>query len=254
MANFDFHDYVERRKGARAAEIREGLAYAYAGDRRILRTLDRVRPVQTALRAAVELWRMRARAELLGPAVRVSATVQPEVHGAALECAAQLHVGMPAVFVTPAPIEEVDLCTLGSDDEAAILVHSSLPDQLSPRELVATLGRELGHMQNRHVALGTTLYLLRHAGERFGRWTVRPALAALELWERRAEITADRAALIACRDLDVASSAIGKRGASEGRRGALALFAQSRYYTGLSGEATGLSPEECDARVAELLK
>ena len=44
--DLDFQRYVERRKGARAAETREGAAYAYAGDLKVLRTLDNLRPAR----------------------------------------------------------------------------------------------------------------------------------------------------------------------------------------------------------------
>ena len=49
-----------------------GAAYAYPGDVRLLRTLDKLRPVQLALDETVRLWGQVARAELLGPALRAS--------------------------------------------------------------------------------------------------------------------------------------------------------------------------------------
>src|SRR4051812_50222592 len=64
--DFDFQRYVERRKGAREAQAREGAAYAYAGDLRLLRTLDRLKPVKMALEATVRLWRSAGRAAVLG--------------------------------------------------------------------------------------------------------------------------------------------------------------------------------------------
>ena len=49
----------------------------------------------------------------------------------------------------------------------------------------------------------TTLHFLSHAANTFLRWSVKPAVLALNGWARRAEITCDRAGLICTRDLDV---------------------------------------------------
>ena len=48
----------------------------------------------------------------------------------------------------------------------------------------------------------TTLHFLSHAANAFLRWSVRPAVLALNGWARRAEVTCDRAGLICTRDLD----------------------------------------------------
>ncbi|MBP6742206.1 MAG: hypothetical protein KA244_05135, partial [Deltaproteobacteria bacterium] len=66
--DFDFQRYVARKKGARAAQVREGAAYAYPGDVRLLRTLDKLRPVSLVLEETGRLWKSVARAEVLGTA------------------------------------------------------------------------------------------------------------------------------------------------------------------------------------------
>ena len=77
--DFDFQRYVERRKGALAAQAREGAAYAYSGDLKVLRTLDKLRPVRISVEATVRLWGQAARAELLGSATRVTAKESPRL-------------------------------------------------------------------------------------------------------------------------------------------------------------------------------
>src|SRR5207302_5742928 len=79
MVDLDFQRYIERRKGAREAATREGAAYAYPGDLRVLRTLDRLRPVRLAIEATVRMWKSVARAELLGTAVKVSPAQFPPI-------------------------------------------------------------------------------------------------------------------------------------------------------------------------------
>lgn len=259
--DFDFQRYVARRKGLRAAQVREGAAYAYPGDVRLLRTLDKLRPVQLALDETVRLWGHIARAELLGPALRVSPERYANVHKAVRRCAEILHIPTPAVYVTPQP---GGVLTLGTDEESYIVLAQGLLDKLSDAELLDVLGRECGRIQNGHVPFATALHYLTHARSTLVRWAVRPATLSLGAWARRADISADRAGLLCARDLDVSHSALAKiadggdgRGL-ERRRRALARFAGSAYYrTVVGAESTGgeegESQEDCDTACARIL-
>ena len=139
--DFDFQRYVARRKGARAAQVREGAAYAYPGDVRLLRTLDRLRPVQLALEEAGRLWKSGARAEVLGPAARAIAPRFERVQQAARRCAEILHIDVPAVQIVPQP---AGVLTLGTEEETYIVLSQGLLDLLSEGELLDVLGRECG--------------------------------------------------------------------------------------------------------------
>lgn len=273
--DFDFLRYVERRKGAREAQSREGAAYAYAGDLKVLRTLDRLRPVKLALEGTVRLWRGSARAELLGPSLKVTEKQQPKVHEAGIACAEKLHIAPPTIHVTPARIPGgLVAYTFGTEEDAAILLHASLVERLSREELLDVVGRECGHLQNGHAVFRTALYFLTHSAGAFVRWIVTPAVLALGAWSRRAELTADRAGLLCSRDPAVSTRMIEallgaalldekapdperrkavKRHIDE-RSEALRLFATSAYYTGLVGAPSGPSAVECDALVAKVLK
>ena len=290
--DFDFQRYVERKKGAREAERREGAGYAYAGDLRIRRLLDRARPVTMALEATVRLWRGSARAELLGTALKVTGESQPRVHRAVLRAAELLHVAVPPVHLSPHLLLSVH--TFGTDDEPQIVLHAGLADSLSDDELLHTLGAELGRIQNNHVLLATAHYYLLRAGSTFVRWIVKPAVASLDLWSRRALVTVDRAGLLSSRNLAASSQAIGKLAAASlqpvpsvdhepiaddepplpgmpphdpdidpdevvaldvaRRAAALEVFSRSAYYRGVVGETGGLSAEDTDAQTATALK
>ena len=93
--------------------------------------------------------------------------------------------------------------TFGTADDPYIVVNAALIDHLSEPELLDVIGHECGHIQNNHVVYMTTLHFLKHAANMFLRWSVKPAVLALNGWARRAEITCDRAGLICTRDLDV---------------------------------------------------
>jgi hypothetical protein len=251
--DFDFQRYVERRKGAREAQAREGAAYAYAGDLRLLRTLDRLKPVKMALEATVRLWRSAARAELLTGAVKVSAKERPSVHQLAERCAERLHILVPTMYVAPNNRAR-EAYTLGTEDEAYVVLSGGLVDELTEAELTDVIGRQFGRIQNQHVLPSTALYYLENFASRYVRWIVAPALAALRGWANRALVTCDRAGLLCTRDIDVSATALEKTGAEPKRIEALRVFAESEYYRAMRGEKGGMTPEACDERVAEIMK
>jgi Zn-dependent protease with chaperone function len=251
--DFDFQRYVERRRGALQAQAREGAAYAYAGDLRLLRTLDRLAPVKLALEATERLWRSAARAELLAGAVKTTEKTQPRVHAAVVKCAERLRVPAPTTYVAAAD-RTMTAETLGAEDDAYLVVSGALVEELSDAELVDAIGRQLGRIQNQHVLPATALYYLEHFAARYVRWIVSPATAALRSWQRRAVVTCDRAGLLCTRDLDVSTTALTKTGASPERIAALHAFAESEYYRAIIGQPGGNTPEACDARVAEIMK
>jgi Zn-dependent protease with chaperone function len=285
--DFDFQRYVARRKGAREAEVREGAAYAYAGDLKVLRTLDKLRPVTLAVEAAVKYWRSSARAELLGTAIRASDRQFPRVFALAQRAAAALHVEVPAVYVSP-QLPGASGFTFGTGDDPAVVLDAALVEALADAELAFVLGHQLGHVQNGHVPYRTALYFLGHNASAFVRWIVRPATLALGAWARRADVTSDRAGLLAARDLDLSALGLVKlaaagaveageiealaeqvRQAAAGptsatallarfpelprRLAALRAFSESAYFRGVLGQEGGYPQETCDARVAEIL-
>lgn len=258
--DFDFQRYVARRKGARAAQVREGAAYAYPGDVRLLRTLDKLRPVQLALEEAGRLWKNVARAELLGPAVRVTIERYPQVYRATRRCAEILHIDAPTVYVTPQPASS-GVLTLGTNEEAYVVISQGLLDSLTETELLDVIGRECGRVQNGHVPFRTALHYLNHAASTFVRWAVRPATLTLDAWRRRADVTADRAGLLCARSLEVCQLAIEKTSPETDarelvrRQRALERFAASAYYLTVVGRDTddAESAEACDAAVGQIL-
>lgn len=260
--DFDFQRYVARRKGARAAQVREGAAYAYPGDVKLLRTLDRLRPVQLALEEAGRLWKGTARAELLAPAVKAVPPRFESVAAAAKRCAEILHIDPPQLYVVPQPS---GVQTLGTDEETYILLSQGLLDSCNGEELLDVIGRECGRIQNGHVPFRTALHYLSNNAATVTRWAVRPATLTLEAWARRADITADRAGLLCCRSLDVSICAMQKAFPTAEahelaqRQRALSRFAGALYYRTVVGDKNrsdtdeGESAEACDAAVAQIL-
>src|SRR5512137_3053248 len=99
----NFQRYVRQRRGAEEASLREGAAYAYGADLKILRSLEKVRPVTLAVEAAVRLWKGTGEERLLGEARRVTEESHPALFRAGTAGAATLHLPLPPLYVTPRP-------------------------------------------------------------------------------------------------------------------------------------------------------
>jgi Zn-dependent protease with chaperone function len=286
--DLSFSRYVAERKGEASARSREGAAYAYGGDLKVRAALDRVRPVTLAVEATVRLWQTVEKSRMLGTAVKVTDKQFPKVWKLGLRCAEVLRIPIPTLYVSP-NIGSLNAHTFGTPDDPYIVVNAALIDHLSELELLDVIGHECGHIQNNHVVYMTTLFFLTRAANMFLRWSVKPAVLALNAWARRAEITCDRAGLICTRDLDVSIGclvklAIGSRKlysdinleeylgqlaeASRGpgrfeelfhthpylpkRVAALRLFAATTYYRSLIGTASDAAhPERATAGLSK---
>jgi len=287
--DFDFTRWIAARRGSQEQQAREGAAYAFANERKFRRGLMMARPVTMALEATTRLWRDVARAELLGTAVKVTDTQYPRVFQAAQAAGAALRVRVPALFA--APTTEFSVKVLGTEDAPHLIVNMALAEKLDDKELTAAIGHELGHVQNGHVLYATALHFLSNKAIFFVRWIVQPAIMALQAWSRRAEISCDRAALLATRDVERTLGAIVKlelgidKGAAfkldeylrelpDVKKGigryaelfrshpylpkrvqALKVFGDSAYFAVVNGtDPTGkASADEVDKKVADLL-
>jgi Zn-dependent protease with chaperone function len=289
--DLSFPRYVAARKGAASTRAREGAHYAYGADLKIRSALEKVRPVTLSVEATLRFWQSVGKNRFLGSAVRVGERQFPRIHALVERCAEVLQIPAPTVYVAP-QIVTLTASTLGTTDDATIALGTPLVDHLSEAELLFVIGRECGHVQNSHTVYLTALHYLTSAANMIIRFGAQPAVLALNSWSRRAEITADRAGLLCTRDLKVATTAMVKMSVGSQRlfgnidvgeylkqldeaqagRGrfdelfatypylpkrvqALRLFADTTYFHSVVSATSeaGLSKEECDAKVAELL-
>lgn len=199
MIDFDFARYINERRGEVMHRSYTGATYAFAGERKLRRTFIGARPVTMAIERTAQLWNDKAREELLASAAKASEDA-PRVWAAAKRAAAGLKLDPPSVYLAPKGWA-TPLTTLGTDEQPYVVVRADLPERLTDDELTAAIGHQLGHIHNGHVPYVTALHYVSHAAALFVRWMVQPATMTLRAWARRAEISCDRAALLATRDL-----------------------------------------------------
>ncbi len=289
--DFNFQRYVDVRKNPESARTEQGGfgEYAYSTDLRILKTLSYAKPVRLAAEATVRAFKAWSQSDILGSSVRVSPRQFPRIHKMVAECAEMLHIPIPTVYVTQ-NFASINAATFGTDTDSFILVNSATVDRLSDDELKFVIGHECGHIQNSHVTYMTALHFLTNMGGMFVRWITTPALIALRGWQRRAEITCDRAGLLCVGSMESAQTtmiklAVGSQALVDEldvdayleqlddikqgigrvseyllshpylpkRVRALRMFAESEYYKMRLGEEGGLPLHEVDAQVDEVI-
>lgn len=290
--DFDFLEYINRRKAPESGrEEKTGFGeYAFAGDLRVLRRLDRARPVRIVVEATVRFWKAVQKSELLGSSVKVSRRQFPELHDLAVECARELDIALPTLYVSQ-NLSSLNAGTYGTDDEAFIVLNSALIDRFDEDEVKFVIGHECGHIQNNHVVYRTAANFLAQGVISFVKWAAVPARVALNGWSRRGEITCDRAGLLCCRNEDAALRAMMKLALGskklfeeidieeylgqlddieEGigrfqeylsshpylpkRVKALRMFADSAYYNEWIGESDGDPLDEVDRSVEKVIQ
>jgi Zn-dependent protease with chaperone function len=103
----------------------------------------------------------------------------------------------PDMFVTNDPFFNAGVVGV---KEPFIVLHSALIKTLDERELACVIAHELGHIMSGHSVYKTVLWLLLRislAALPIAGLLVKPILLALKEWDRKSELTADRAALVA---------------------------------------------------------
>ncbi|MBN1335522.1 MAG: M48 family metallopeptidase [Deltaproteobacteria bacterium] len=176
-------------------------AYEHPLDRRTLDALQAVPGFPAFLRWAMKHANERAAwLQAMSGAVRCDRAQFPELVALLDRARRALDLSWePALFLGESPF--VNARTMGVD-RPVLIVHSALLDTLDDDEVVAVLGHELGHLHSDHVLYQTLARLLVRAGAlRGGLLLSWPLELALLRWSRCAELTCDRAALLASRDL-----------------------------------------------------
>ncbi|GAB3509772.1 M48 family metallopeptidase [Spirosoma knui] len=148
--------------------------------------------------------------------VRVSDVQYPSLYRAYTKMAQVLDVQkLPDLYIET--IDEINAYASGIQ-RYSITVNSGLLDILTEREVLAIIGHELGHVKCDHMFYNTFTYFIRYFGGSVTGMIPPPFNSALDLsvqlalleWSRRAEFSADRAALLATQDVAAVTEALGK--------------------------------------------
>ena len=185
------------------------LNFAHPVDAAIVKTLDNPaintvfnKIVQTSIDAT---WGLS-----LATGIHVSPNTYPEIYKIVVECADVLGIPIPYVIISD-QVKGINACTAGTNQFSFIAISSMLPLVLNTDELKFVIGHECGHLALGHVVYHTAINMVGSVGGLLpvvGDVISKTVTYPLKAWSRRSEISADRAGLICCGDIGIATRSL----------------------------------------------
>ncbi|GIM96956.1 M48 family metallopeptidase [Paractinoplanes toevensis] len=179
-------------------------AWEHPADRGALTALRELRGFDDLVKAFFGMWNERGfRLQFLAGAIRVDHRQYPRVYQRFTEAASALDVAeLPELFVNQSPIINGQAIGL---NKPFIVITTAAVEKLDDDELRAMLGHELGHVLSGHAVYKTIMMILTAWTANvswlpIGVLALRGIIAAMLEWWRKAELSADRAGLLAGQD------------------------------------------------------
>jgi len=184
--------------------------WEHPADRAALTLLTQVPGLSDVMKAVGSLLSDRSlRLHWMASAVRSGPLQIPAAHQAVAEACRILDVSpVPEVYVTPGLVQNAGV--LGIETPFVIL-GGGLVDSLTPDQLLSVAGHEIAHLKAGHALYRTALWMLTQLSFQLtgAAALVRlPVYAALKDWERKSELSCDRAGLLACQNPEAALGAL----------------------------------------------
>lgn len=188
---------------------RNALEFAHPVDQSIIKMLDSSamnavfnKIVQTSIDANYGL--------ALATGIHVSRNAYKQLYEIVVDCAKELGIPVPYVIISDC-VHGLNACTAGTNQFSFIAISTVLPIIFSREEMKFVIGHECGHLALGHVVYHSAVSMMGTAGGLLP--LVGPIIAktisySLNAWGRRSEISADRAGLICCGDINVAKHAL----------------------------------------------
>jgi Zn-dependent protease with chaperone function len=182
-------------------------SWEHPADRATLAALRKVPGLDLLLQKLVGVTTEKSiRLITLASAVRVSDNQFPKLNRIHKEACALLDIEeIPELYVSQSPFLNAGAVGV---EHPFIVLNSSLVESMSEDELICVIGHELGHCMSGHVLYKTLLQLLlRFSMVAFsvplGGASILAVIIALKEWDRKSELSADRAGLLVCQDPNI---------------------------------------------------
>ncbi|SDT68454.1 M48 family metallopeptidase [Actinoplanes derwentensis] len=179
-------------------------AWEHPADRGALSALRELRGFDDVVKTFFGMWNERGfRLQFLAGAIRVDHRQYPRVYQRFTEAASTLDVAeLPELFVSQNPVINGQAIGL---ERPFIVITTGAVDKLDDDELRALLGHEIGHVRSGHAVYKTIMQILTGwlatiSWLPVGVMALRAIIAAMYEWWRKAELSADRAGLLAGQD------------------------------------------------------
>lgn len=180
----------------------------------------------------------------IAASVLVGPNQLPDLHSSLVEACQVLDLEVPQLYIKQHPVPNAYTFAMRGK-QPFIVVHTALIELLTPEEVQAVIGHELGHLKCDHGVYLTLANLLTLATSQlpFGSLLMQNWQSQIMEWVRCAEFTCDRAALLATQDARTVASVLMKlSGGSPSLSPQLNLDAfidQARSYDAISDSDMG---------------
>jgi Zn-dependent protease with chaperone function len=189
-------------------------AYEHPADRSALVALRSLSGFDTVLKRLAGLFSERAiRLMFLGGSVRAGENQFRNIHDMVRDSSYILDLPeVPEVYITQDPVPNA--MAIGTD-HPFIVLNTGLVDLLDDEELRFVVAHEVGHVLSGHAVYRTMALILTSLGARLawlplGNIAISAILMGLNEWQRKSELSADRAGLLGGQDLEAGKRALMK--------------------------------------------
>lgn len=203
-------EYIEGQERSRLRDADGTPLYAHPIDGWIVRSLNAV-SVAHVLDKSIDALISAEIGQYLATGIHVDEKSFPDLFAALSHCAETLGIPIPHTVVN----NDSDIFngfTAGTDDYSFINLTSGLVHFFPREEVKFVIGHECGHIASKHMVYHTLVWIMTRVASRYlGRLgqIIRMTMGfPLLAWERRSEITCDRAGLLCCGDIRVAERAL----------------------------------------------
>lgn len=149
--------------------------------------------------------------ENIATSIRVSDRQLPDLHKSLVEACDILDLEVPHLYIKQNPVPNAYTMAIRGQ-QPFIVIHTALLDLLNPDEIQAVIAHELGHLKCEHGTYLTIANLLLLATNLlpWGGLMTQGLQEQMMRWVRSAELTCDRAALLATQDPRIIMSVLMK--------------------------------------------
>ncbi|NLR92447.1 MULTISPECIES: M48 family metallopeptidase [Flammeovirga] len=175
-------------------------AWEHPVDKVALKSLKKIKGLDTVVKFVISKSTEKSlRMMTLASSVRCNERQFPKIYQLLVECCQILDVEViPEIYVSQSPI--LNAGALGVENPFIIL-NSSILETFNDDEIQAVIAHELGHILSGHVLYHTLLSILLKVsvvdlGIPLGNTALLGIIAGLKEWQRKSELSADRASLL----------------------------------------------------------
>ncbi|MPM06349.1 Protease HtpX [bioreactor metagenome] len=201
----------QRTSGSKKTEGKDARDFALGVDALIIKALNNP-AVNKVFKSFVQVSIDAQFGLNLAQGIPINHTTAPELYTTLRYCSETLGIPVPYTIISSA-VSGVNAMTAGTDEFAFIAVSGLIPALFTVEEQRFILGHECGHLALGHVVYHTAVSMLGGAAQLVpvvGSAIAKAMTFPLQAWSRRSELSADRAGLICCGDLDTASKTLVK--------------------------------------------